>query len=106
MLAILKYSPVTQPVGRAFFDFGVKCLVVVQSEHKINDEFAKTFSQLMYDELLDGKTINEAFKNAGIQLRARNLNSSSSCCCGHAHKPNCQWYELYKTQGAMIVGFS
>ena len=93
----------SEAVGRAFLELGVNCVVVSQSEHKINDEFAKVFSRLFYDELIEGKPVSIAFENAKTQLKAININASDSCCCGHSHKPNCSWYEFYKQSGKFLV---
>jgi hypothetical protein len=93
----------SEAVGRAFLELGVNCVVVSQSEHKINDEFAKVFSRLFYDELIEGKPLALAFENAKTQLKAININASDSCCCGHSHKSTCNWYEFYKTNGKFLV---
>lgn len=96
----------SEAVGRAFLELGVNCVIVSQSEHKINDEFAKVFSRLFYDELIEGKPVDKAFENAKTQLKAININASDSCCCGHSHKPHCTWYEFYKVNGKFLVLFS
>jgi energy-coupling factor transporter ATP-binding protein EcfA2 len=93
----------SEAIGRAFLELGVRSVIVASSEHKLNDEFAKVFSKLFYDELLEGKTIGEAFENARVQLKAVNLDASDSCCCGHEHEPNCQWYAEYKQQGRYLA---
>ena len=92
-----------QKVGEVFFNFGVNCLVVIQSEHKINDEYAKQFSNFFYENLLDGKTIVEAFEFAKTRLKADKINAPESCCCGHAHKEGCGWYEFAKREGIHVV---
>lgn len=89
----------SEAVARVFFEFGITCIVVVSSRHKINDIFAKNFSNLFYKELMKEKTINEAYNKAKTQLKAMHLNSSDSCCCGHAHKPDCEWQRQVKLVG-------
>ena len=89
----------SESVARVFLEFGVECIVVVASLHKINDQFAKTFSKLFYTELIEGKTINEAFNNSKVQLKAAHLDAPDSCCCGHRHKETCLWYQKSKEIG-------
>ena len=73
----------SEEVARVFLEFGVGCIVVVSARHKINDNFAKEFSQLFYTELLEGRTINEAFEKAKVQLKVMHFEDPDSCCCGH-----------------------
>jgi hypothetical protein len=47
----------SEEVAKTFLDFGVSCIVVVSARHKINDKFAKEFSNFFYTELLGGKSI-------------------------------------------------
>lgn len=96
----------SEAIGRAFLDLGVGCVIVSQSEHKLNDEFAKVYAKLFYDELIEGKSVSLAFENAKAQLKAVNINGSDSCCCGHSHKPDCSWYQYYKQNGKFLVNLS
>ena len=73
----------SEEVSRVFLEFGVGCIIVVSARHKINDTFAKEFSQLFYTELLEGRTINEAFEKAKVQLKVMHFEDPDSCCCGH-----------------------
>ena len=93
----------SEMVGRAFLDLGVACVIVAQSQMKINDEFATKFSELFYDELIYGHTIQVAFKNAKNQLKASSAQSSHSCCCGHKHKPDCNWIKELNKNGKEIA---
>ena len=95
----------SEAIGRAFLELGVGCVIVSQSEHKLNDEFAKVYAKLFYDELIEGKSVSLAFENAKAQLKAVNINGSDSCCCGHSHKADCSWYQFYKQNGKFLVDF-
>ena len=81
----------SEMVGRAFLELGVDCVIVAQSQLKIDDEFAKKFSELFYDELISPHSIRVAFDSAKTQLKATSGHGFHSCCCGHKHKPNCAW---------------
>lgn len=93
----------SQAIGECFLEMGVKAVVVAQSEHKINDEFAKMFSNYFYTEIIEGKPIGEAYKNAKSQLKSLKLNAKDSCCCGHSHKPTCKWLQEYKKLGGFVA---
>lgn len=95
----------SEAIGRAFLELGVGCVIVSQSEHKLNDEFAKVYAKLFYDELIEGKSVSLAFENAKAQLKAVNINGSDSCCCGHSHKEDCSWYQFYKQNGKFLVNY-
>lgn len=56
----------SEAVAKTFMELGVKSLIVVEGETKIDDTYAKEFSQLFYLELLDSKTISQAFESAII----------------------------------------
>lgn len=93
----------SEALGRAFLELGVKTVIVSQSEHKLNDEFAKNFGRLFYNELIEAKSISQAFKNAKVQLKALKLDSYESCCCGHSHTEDCEWYAYYKQHGKFLA---
>jgi hypothetical protein len=88
----------SEGVGTVFLEKGVNCLVVVKSEHKVNDDFASKFSNCFYSELLQGRTINAAFAKAKQVMKSSDLKKCQTCCCGHSHKPNCPWDAVAKTQ--------
>lgn len=60
----------SQHIANAFIELGVQCVIVVKDVLKINDKFAKKFSEKFYNEILDVNTIEEAFINAkNLMLR-------------------------------------
>jgi len=81
----------SEEVARVFFDFGVKCIIVVQGKNKINDLYASVFSRYLFDYLLEKQSIKQAFTNAISMLKSFKDKSSSACCCGHSHKESCIW---------------
>jgi len=81
-------------VAKVFTDAGVPCVIAIQSELKISEDIALKFSESFYWQLFMGKSIDEAFKNA--QASALTLGDAHTCCCGHKHKADCEWYKLVK----------
>lgn len=59
------------------------------------DRVCKLFSRSFYRNLLDGQTINHAFENAQITLKA-SPEDFDTCCCAHDHDEDCWWYKFYK----------
>lgn len=54
----------SEEVGRVFLEAGVRAVVAIQSELKIEDKAAQSFSECMYKELLNGQTIKKSFELA------------------------------------------
>jgi len=89
----------SENVARVFLKYNVNCIIVIESMHKIEDSYARVFSNYFYTQLIEGKTINQAFQNAITQLRMVNIDSPESCCCSHPHKPECGWKQYAKENG-------
>jgi hypothetical protein len=68
-------------------------LIIVKADFKLNDHVATTFSKLVYEDLLEGCSIQESFNSAMVKLRLKYKGECESCCCGHSHTPNCDWYK-------------
>ena len=83
-----------QEIGKVFLEFGVGCVIAVNSEVKISDEFATRFSELFYAGLINGNTIANAFESAISSMKLLQTGSCFTCCCGHAHKEWCDWFKL------------
>ena len=78
-----------------FLKLGVKCVLAVKSEHKIDDEFATEFSIEFYSRLLEKKSIISAFNKAKasvLEKLSKKNRVSEICCCAHDHKPWCEWF--------------
>lgn len=89
-----------------FFEYGVKCLVVISSGHKISDDFATKFSELFYSDLLAGSTIKSAFEKSKNNMKLNREKDCETCCCGHAHKPWCRWIQKSREKKTIdYVGF-
>lgn len=82
----------------------MKALIIVKSDFKLNDHIATIFSKLVYEDLLDSCSIQEAFSNARTKLRLRFRGECESCCCGHSHLPDCEWYAVRLAKGLAEVG--
>jgi hypothetical protein len=91
-------------IGKVFFEFGVKCLIVVKSDFLINDQIAPIFAKLFYEDLLEGFTVREAFDNARLKLRLKYKEECVSCCCGHSHLADCEWWAVAQDKGMGEVG--
>ena len=48
------------------------------------------FAKSLYNSILNGNSVNEAFENAKTQV---NISSEwfNVCCCDHDHDPKCVW---------------
>ena len=94
---------INQEIGKTFFEFGIKCLIAVKSDFKIKDIIATLFSKLVYQELIYGCSVQEAFDNAKVKLRIKFKEECESCCCGHSHRQDCEWYSVVETKGKAEV---
>jgi len=75
-------------------------VIAVQSDLKINDEFALNFSEEFYKWLLQSHNIKEAFRHAQITTTTKISNDSLyTCCCSHSHDGNCFWLQTAFTDG-------
>ena len=86
----------SEEVAQVFYEAGAPCVIAIQSELKIEDVIAQKFSENLYLQLLEGKTIGEAFKNAKAAVNGK---EAHTCCCAHKHKPDCKWYKYAKKYG-------
>lgn len=81
----------------------MRCLIAVKSDFLIKDTIATVFSKLVYQELLFGSSVVEAFENAKVKLRIKFKEECESCCCGHSHLPDCEWYSIVESKGRAEV---
>lgn len=86
----------SEQVARVFADAGVPCVIAVQSQLQIADIVARNFAQKFYRYLFDGETIGQAFYNSKLSIQSP---GARSCCCAHAHKSNCKWYQMAVIEG-------
>lgn len=86
-----------------FFEVGVKALIIVKSDFKLNDHIATKFSKLVYEDLLEGCSIQDAFNNATLKLRHKFKGECESCCCGHSHLPDCEWQAVLQAKGMAVA---
>ena len=96
----------SEEVAKIFLEFGVRCVIVIQGKHKINDAYARAFSNFLYEGIIEGESIKEAFNSAIFQLEAFYMNEDDSCCCGHSHKEDCQWVAHRRLKGGENAHFA
>jgi tRNA A37 threonylcarbamoyladenosine biosynthesis protein TsaE len=89
----------SEGVGKFFLESGADCLIVVKSEHKVNDDFATKFSKIFYREILQGKTITDSFHLAKISMKEIDEKHCETCCCVHEHSIECKWHLEVATHG-------
>ena len=89
----------SEEVGRVFLEAGVPCVIAVQSELKIEDKVAQSFSKIFYQELFNLKTIRESFEKAISVTQAKEDRRVFTCCCAHKHAANCKWAQAAWDEG-------
>ena len=78
-------------------------MIIVKSDFKLNDNIATIFSKLIYENLLDSCSIQEAFASARAKLRLKFKEECESCCCGHSHTADCEWHAYLLLKGVAEV---
>ena len=66
-------------------------VIAVQSDLKIEDKAALTFSSSFYMNVFSGHSVEESFESAKSSLQAKQHDSCFTCCCAHSHDDNCIW---------------
>ena len=89
----------SEEVGRVFLEAGVPCVIAVQSELKIEDKVAQSFSKIFYQELFNLKTVREAFENSISVTQGKEDKRVFTCCCAHKHAANCRWDQQAMDEG-------
>lgn len=82
----------SEDIGDVFFEFGIKCMVVIHSKVGINDEASIKFTSHFYKYLLEGETINSAFNRCLLEVK-NDLKEEClyPCCCNHSHTNKCNY---------------
>lgn len=73
---------------------GAKSVIAINSAEKVLEKAAQQFNVIFLENMLDGKSANEAFKTAVGNVRSMKREDVAICCCMHPHKPGCLWLEL------------
>jgi len=83
----------SQFMGNLFLENGVKNVICIQGMTPISDKAALQFSENLYNELIKGNTIQEAFNKAQQRVQSSKEKDSfkiNNCCCkNHKHLSSC-----------------
>lgn len=86
-----------------FLSLGVNCIIHINYDHKIDgDNLSKLFCKVFYSELLEGKSISDAYNKGILEIQKDNL-TKDLCCCFHPHKENCLWHKKLNSEGIQKV---
>ncbi|KAL4434528.1 hypothetical protein ABPG74_007312 [Tetrahymena malaccensis] len=89
----------SEEVGKIFYEAGIPFVIAVQSDLKIEDKAALTFSSSFYMNIFSGRSVLESFESAKISLQAKQYEGCFTCCCAHSHDQNCLWFEEAMNNG-------
>ena len=92
----------SEGIALKFLELGIKCAVVVQEQVEIHNKISKEFSLEFYSNLMNERTIRQAFDDAVESIKLNNINMPHSCCCHHKHKKDCKWDKMYKQKGRQL----
>lgn len=101
-------------MAEAFLSLGAKAAIAVDKESPIDDKMATYSGTIFYEELLQGKTIQQSFDGFIEKMKHQYFHECISCCCYHKHKEGCPWDSWRnkrldeeknnrKTQGAQTI---
>ena len=80
----------SETLGELFLEYGIKNVIYIQGKTFISDKAAVQFSHIFYDELIKGRTIEDAFNITKRRLQTckeKDYFQIEKCCCWHWHKP-------------------
>lgn len=89
----------SQHIAPEFLKLGVGCVIVVKGQLKINEDIAQEFSATFYRQLLSGKSIQQSWDESQRNMQVNHHNEMYTCCCGHEHTIDCNWYQLALEKG-------
>lgn len=78
-------------MAEAFLSLGAKAAIAVDKESPIDDKMATYSGSIFYEELLQGKTIQQSFDGFIERMNHQYFHECISCCCHHEHKEGCPW---------------
>ena len=83
----------SQFLGNLFLENGVKNVICIQGMTPISDKAALQFSENLYNEIIKGNTIQEAFNKAQQRVQSSKEKESfkiiNCCCYNHNHLSPC-----------------
>ena len=87
-------------LGKLFLKNGVKNIICIQGMTPISNIAALQFSENLYNELIKGNTINEAFNKAQQRVQSskekENFRINNCCCLTHHHLSSCYLNDKHK----------
>ena len=84
-------------LGNIFFECGVKNVICVNKMTKISDYAAQVFSSTIYQFLVNGDSVCDAFDKSKKIFRDVSLQGElQECCCNHEHTDICVYKNLTK----------
>ncbi|KRX07113.1 hypothetical protein PPERSA_09327 [Pseudocohnilembus persalinus] len=94
-------------IGKMFSNYGVRNVIAVHSQFKIEENAAQKFSEVFYQKMLssDNKNtisdqiIKKSFDYAKSFTTNELKSDCYSCCCAHDHDDQCKWYQYAMREG-------
>ena len=86
----------SEKIAEVFIKLGVNCVIGVNSQMQIGEFCAQNISYKFYEELLQGKSILNAWNSAKHWIRINYKEETCTCCCSHNHEENCKWKKYAK----------
>lgn len=84
-------------LGKIFFESGIKNVICVNRMTKISDFAAQLFSSTLYQFLVNGDSITDAFeKSKNLFRNVAFQGKLQECCCNHEHTSDCGYKILSK----------
>lgn len=75
-------------------------VVAINSREPVLEKAAQTFNEVFLRELLQHKTISDAYEQAIGAVGAGAKTDMKMCCCMHDHKKHCLWWDYREKHGA------
>jgi hypothetical protein len=78
-----------------FFELGVTCVVMVNTQFRITENYSTNFTQSFFGFLLQGKRLGDSYDFA-VQKIQQKPQEAGTCCCYHNHLRSCSWVAKFK----------
>ena len=97
---VILSAPYSDVFAKTFLKLKVKTVIVINNKHRIDgDNLSRWFCREFYQQILQGKTIQEAFDFSLANISEKRKTTCNVCCCYHSHKKNCRWREILLNTG-------
>ena len=88
----------SEQIGEIFYQAGIPIVICVNQDSMILNDICILFMRHFYMQLINGRTVKQAFEEAQATVRASETNYKS-CCCAHSHSNQCIWFKYAKQHG-------